>query len=177
MKEFLDVLVSPWNLLWALVIFGLAPGLVLRMLVKLYPKKDPRRAELVAELYTVPRLMRPMWVAEQLEVTIFEGLARRRAAARDARRGARGSNTLSTHNLRDEVIALRGLNRPRIEKLLTEAGVTGLQREVIILRVGYGYTAQQTAEVIGSTPGAVRVAQHRGLQRLRKFPGDLPGDG
>jgi RNA polymerase sigma-70 factor, ECF subfamily len=31
-----------------------------------------------------------------------------------------------------------------------------------------GLSAEETAEAIGSTPGAVRVAQHRALARLRK---------
>lgn len=43
------------------------------------------------------------------------------------------------------------------------------QREVIILRVAVGLTAEQTAELLDSTPGAVRVAQHRALSQLRKI--------
>ncbi|MPZ65212.1 MAG: sigma-70 family RNA polymerase sigma factor [Pseudonocardiaceae bacterium] len=42
------------------------------------------------------------------------------------------------------------------------------QREILVLRVIEGYSAEQTAEMVGSTPGAVRVAQHRALSRLRK---------
>lgn len=42
------------------------------------------------------------------------------------------------------------------------------QREILVLRVIEGYSAEQTAETVGSTPGAVRVAQHRALARLRK---------
>jgi RNA polymerase sigma-70 factor, ECF subfamily len=41
------------------------------------------------------------------------------------------------------------------------------QREIIRLRVVVGLSAEETAEVVGSTPGAVRVAQHRALSRLR----------
>jgi RNA polymerase sigma-70 factor (ECF subfamily) len=41
------------------------------------------------------------------------------------------------------------------------------QREVLILRVVVGLSAEETAEAVGSTPGAVRVAQHRALSRLR----------
>jgi len=36
------------------------------------------------------------------------------------------------------------------------------------LRVVVGLSAEETADAIGSTPGAVRVAQHRALNRLRK---------
>ena len=42
------------------------------------------------------------------------------------------------------------------------------QREILILRVVVGLSAEETAEAVGSTPGAVRVAQHRALGRLRK---------
>jgi RNA polymerase sigma-70 factor, ECF subfamily len=41
------------------------------------------------------------------------------------------------------------------------------QREVLVLRVIVGLTAADTAEALGSTPGAVRVAQHRAMSRLR----------
>jgi RNA polymerase sigma-70 factor (ECF subfamily) len=41
------------------------------------------------------------------------------------------------------------------------------QREIIRLRVVVGLSAEETAEAVGSTPGAVRVAQHRALSRLR----------
>ncbi len=41
------------------------------------------------------------------------------------------------------------------------------QREVLVLRVVVGLSAEETAEAVGSTPGAVRVAQHRALSRLR----------
>ncbi|MDF5820507.1 sigma-70 family RNA polymerase sigma factor [Corynebacterium felinum] len=41
-------------------------------------------------------------------------------------------------------------------------------REILILRVFVGLSAEETAEIVGSTPGAVRVAQHRALATLRK---------
>jgi RNA polymerase sigma-70 factor (ECF subfamily) len=43
------------------------------------------------------------------------------------------------------------------------------QREILVLRVVVGMSAEETAEAIGSTAGAVRVAQHRALARLRKM--------
>lgn len=43
------------------------------------------------------------------------------------------------------------------------------QREILRLRVVVGLSAEETAEVVGSTPGAVRVAQHRTLSRLRSM--------
>ncbi|MGW6449626.1 sigma-70 family RNA polymerase sigma factor [Lentzea sp. NPDC055074] len=42
------------------------------------------------------------------------------------------------------------------------------QREILLLRVVVGLSAEETAEAVGSTAGAVRVAQHRALSRLRK---------
>ncbi|SER65348.1 sigma-70 family RNA polymerase sigma factor [Corynebacterium cystitidis] len=41
-------------------------------------------------------------------------------------------------------------------------------RDIVILRVFVGLSAEETAEVVGSTAGAVRVAQHRALATLRK---------
>lgn len=58
----------------ALLIFGFAPGMALALIVKLLAKDDPRRAELQAEIYAVPRWERPFWVCEQLEVAMREGL-------------------------------------------------------------------------------------------------------
>ena len=45
------------------------------------------------------------------------------------------------------------------------------QREIIHLRVVVGLSAEQTAEAVNLTPGAVRVAQHRALSRLRSVLG------
>ncbi|BBY98540.1 RNA polymerase sigma factor ShbA [Mycolicibacterium fallax] len=41
------------------------------------------------------------------------------------------------------------------------------QREIVILRVVVGLSAEETADAVGSTAGAVRVAQHRALTKLR----------
>ncbi|ERS48893.1 MULTISPECIES: sigma-70 family RNA polymerase sigma factor [Corynebacterium] len=41
-------------------------------------------------------------------------------------------------------------------------------KNIVILRVFNGLSAEETAEIVGSTPGAVRVAQHRALAQLRK---------
>jgi diguanylate cyclase (GGDEF)-like protein len=74
--------VALWpNLVLVIVVFGFAPGFVLRLIVLAYPHGDPRRDELVAEVYAVPRIQRPLWVAQQLEVALFEGLGNRVSAA------------------------------------------------------------------------------------------------
>lgn len=41
------------------------------------------------------------------------------------------------------------------------------QREILILRVVVGLSAEETAAAVSTTPGAVRVAQHRALARLK----------
>jgi RNA polymerase sigma-70 factor, ECF subfamily len=45
--------------------------------------------------------------------------------------------------------------------------LTPRQRKVLILRIVVGLSAEETAEAVGSTPGAVRVTQYRALSRLR----------
>jgi len=67
----------------ALLVFGFAPGVCLRLIVLFYPRGNLRRRELLGELYAVPRIERPFWVAEQLEVALFEGLRDRLKAWRD----------------------------------------------------------------------------------------------
>lgn len=42
------------------------------------------------------------------------------------------------------------------------------QREVLVLRLVVGMSAEETAQMIGSTAGAVRVAQHRALAKLKE---------
>ncbi|MDQ4084432.1 MAG: RNA polymerase sigma factor ShbA [Actinomycetota bacterium] len=48
-------------------------------------------------------------------------------------------------------------------------------REVVVLRVAAGMTAEETGRSLGMTAGAVRVAQHRALTRLRKMAASSEG--
>jgi RNA polymerase sigma-70 factor (ECF subfamily) len=64
-----------------------------------------------------------------------------------------------------EQMALAGELAQRLGGLLHR--LTPRQREVLILRVAVGMSAEETAAAVGSTPGAVRVTQHRALNRLR----------
>jgi len=64
-----------------------------------------------------------------------------------------------------EQLAIDADASARMEKLL--AILPEKQREILILRVVVGMSAEETAEAVGSTPGAVRVAQHRALARLK----------
>lgn len=54
--------------------------------------------------------------------------------------------------------------------------LTARQRDVLVLRIAVGLSAEETARMVGSTPGAVRVTQHRALNRLRGVIGG-PDDG
>jgi RNA polymerase sigma-70 factor (ECF subfamily) len=65
-----------------------------------------------------------------------------------------------------EARALQGELNERMSVLLRV--LPDKQREIVVLRVVVGLSAEETAEAVGSTPGAVRVAQHRALARLRK---------
>ena len=79
MTSVLEHILSWPALLTALFTFGFAPGCVLRIIVLAFKRSDPRRKELLAELYNIPRLDRPFWVVEQVEVALNEGLIPRLA--------------------------------------------------------------------------------------------------
>lgn len=100
------------------------------------------------------------------------GIARHEVAA--ARKAAARQWDEPVAELPDEIDAsadpehhvLRRELRERMAKLLQV--LPQKQREIVVLRVAVGMSAEETAEVVGSTPGAVRAAQHRALSRLRK---------
>lgn len=71
-----------------------------------------------------------------------------------------------------EMLALRREGRPGLARLID--GLPEGQREVLRLRVVVGLSAAETADAVGSTPGAVRVAQHRALTTLRAALGSDP---
>jgi RNA polymerase sigma-70 factor (ECF subfamily) len=62
-----------------------------------------------------------------------------------------------------------------LEHLSTRAAITlladlpQLQAEVILLRVVAGLDTEAVAKLVGRSPGAVRVAAHRGLRRLAQI--------
>ncbi len=63
----------------------------------------------------------------------------------------------------DAVVA--SLEAQRARALL--ARLPGHQRELLVLRVLTGLSAEETGAALGMSAGAVRVAQHRALARLR----------
>ena len=54
--------------------------------------------------------------------------------------------------------------------------LTGTQREIVLLRVAVGLSAEEVGEVVGMSAAAVRVAQSRALARLRTLAGDSLGE-
>ena len=72
---------------------------------------------------------------------------------------ARGSRSPDAADLALENLATR--DALAIIRLLPP-----LQAEVIVLRVVAGLGTEEVAQLLGRSPGAVRVAAHRGLQRL-----------
>jgi RNA polymerase sigma-70 factor, ECF subfamily len=51
-----------------------------------------------------------------------------------------------------------------------------VQREVLVLRVAVGLSAEEVAAALGMRPGTVRVTQHRALARLRRLHADSQPD-
>ncbi len=64
-----------------------------------------------------------------------------------------------------EQVAMESESVGRMSELLEI--LPDMQREILILRVVVGLSAEETASAVSSTPGAVRVAQHRALARLK----------
>jgi hypothetical protein len=85
MKEMLDLIgstASPMSLLILVGVFGFAPVFTVRIFVLLYPPGHPRRAELIAELYTLKRIPRVFYAAEVAAAAVVEGVAERIKARR-----------------------------------------------------------------------------------------------
>jgi RNA polymerase sigma-70 factor (ECF subfamily) len=95
--------------------------------------------------------------------------AARKAAARQGDEPVAELPEESDATLDPEYHALRRELGERMAKLLQV--LPEKQREIVVLRVAVGLSAEETAELVGSTPGAVRVAQHRALSQLRKVVG------
>lgn len=47
-------------------------------------------------------------------------------------------------------------------------------REVLVLRVALHYSAEETAKIMGSSAGAIRVMQHRAMTKLRRLIAEKP---
>ena len=73
--------------------------------------------------------------------------------------------------LEPETAVVRLETSRRVARLL--ATLPEQQAEIIRLRVAAGLSAEETGEVLGISAGAVRVAQHRALSRLRAHAAEL----
>lgn len=67
--------------------------------------------------------------------------------------------------------ALRSSDAALVRSLLDRLPAT--QRELLILRVAVGLSAEETGSALGMSSGAVRVAQHRALARLRALAAEV----
>lgn len=100
------------------------------------------------------------------------GIAAHKVA--DAHRSAARNKAEPTADVPDEIStdggpeqqALDSEARRRVDALLDT--LPDKQREILVLRLIVGLSAEETAEAVGSTAGAVRVAQHRALSKLKK---------
>jgi RNA polymerase sigma-70 factor, ECF subfamily len=71
----------------------------------------------------------------------------------------------------EDAAALAMENLATAAAIATISGLPRLQAEVILLRVLAGLDNEAVAKIVGRSPGAVRVAAHRGLRRLAQTLG------
>lgn len=129
---------------------------------------DAAQEVLLAVLTALPRYRDE---GRPFEAFVF-GIAAHKVA--DVRRAAHRA-AIPTGDLPDEAdlalgpeeVALRASDAERV-RLLLERLPHHLQ-ELLLLRVAVGLSAEDTGQALGMSPGAVRVAQHRALTRLRLY--------
>lgn len=88
-----------------------------------------------------------------------------RAAGRDLSYPAESLPEQRSVEAGPEEMALEADSVTRMNELLKV--LPDKQREILILRVVVGLSAEETATAVGTSAGAVRVAQHRALARLK----------
>ncbi|MFD5246797.1 RNA polymerase sigma factor ShbA [Amycolatopsis sp. NPDC058340] len=104
------------------------------------------------------------------------GIAQHKVA--DARRAAARNRTEPVAEVPDGISESVGPEQRALHNELSDRMgellriLPDKQREIVVLRIVVGLSAEETAGVVGSTAGAVRVAQHRALTRLRKILAD-----
>jgi RNA polymerase sigma-70 factor (ECF subfamily) len=100
------------------------------------------------------------------------GIASHKVA--DAHRAAARNKSDATDEVPDVVDVTHGPEQHAIEAESTRrmnallSSLSPKHREILILRLVVGLSAEETAQAVGSTAGAVRVAQHRALGKLKK---------
>lgn len=63
--------------------------------------------------------------------------------------------------------AVKGAEAEAVQELIAQ--LKPADREILTLRVAMQLSAEETAQTLGKTAGAVRVAQHRAMKRLREL--------
>jgi RNA polymerase sigma-70 factor (ECF subfamily) len=109
------------------------------------------------------------------EVFVY-GIAAHKVA--DAQRAA-GRAAVPTDQMPDEPDtglgpedeAVRSSDAAMVRDLLDQLPES--QRELLLLRVAVGLSAEETGSALGMSAGAVRVAQHRALARLRAVAAEV----
>lgn len=91
----------------------------------------------------------------------------------DAHRVAARSRSLSVAEVPDSASTDRGPEQRVVASSTAQVigellgNLPETQQEILRLRVVVGFSAEETAEALGMTAGAVRVSQHRALAKLR----------
>jgi RNA polymerase sigma-70 factor (ECF subfamily) len=81
-------------------------------------------------------------------------------------------DSVSTADTPDE-LSVRAEQARMVQRLLGR--LPERHRDVLRLRLIEGLSAAETAAVLGSTPGSVRVTQHRALSSLRRYLAERQG--
>lgn len=122
----------------------------------LYPRSDPRRAELLAERYKVPRRDRLFWVLEQFETAWFDG-REARAEARRAREEV--AQAIVVDPFAELVVAANTGDRMAIEHLIAAL-------RPLIVR----YCRTRVGRMMGSFSSADDIAQEVCIEVLTSLP-------
>ncbi|QXV63607.1 RNA polymerase subunit sigma-70 (plasmid) [Amycolatopsis sp. TNS106] len=96
----------------------------------------------------------------------------RRADARDQAEAVDELPDVGDEDNAPERNALADERSRRLGRLFSV--LSARQRDVLVLRVIHGFSANEAGEALGMSPGQIRVAQHRALNQLRRVLGKDP---
>jgi RNA polymerase sigma-70 factor (ECF subfamily) len=129
--------------------------------------EDITQDVLIAIFRGLPRQDPPIRDLEAFAITVASrqvATAHRKRASRPQQGGDEIPDVVDSAPGPEHVIALN--DDVRALYVLLEQ-LTPVQREVVLLRIVNGLSAEDTGSVLGMTAGNVRVMQHRALARLR----------
>ncbi len=156
------------------------------MLEHLYRTLSPRLLRFArrAEPAEADDIAADVWLAATRYLPRFQGdvdgfealiftIARRRISDHRRRRARRRTDAVPHETLADRA-ATDEPDTEAIDQLRTSATLAELVRvlspaqvDVIVLRVVLGLPVDRVAQLLGRSPGSVRILQHRALKRLR----------